>query len=87
MPLDTFICGSCLLTFNDIDAFVTHKHGCTGSQRQEQNVGVPAAESQLSHGEPGTETMAAVSAIPPVDCKWHSFGYFSIGFEVIHRSR
>ena len=28
MPLDTFICGSCLLSFNDIDNFIVHKRGC-----------------------------------------------------------
>lgn len=28
MALDTFICGSCQLTFNDIEQFVIHKKDC-----------------------------------------------------------
>ena len=70
MPLDTFICGSCLLTFNDIEAFVTHKRGCTTSQPQDQEDGRDnTAENQLSQEEPGAEAMAAVNAIPNIDCK------------------
>lgn len=33
MPMDTFICGTCQLTFNDIESFVNHKKdGCQSNQ-------------------------------------------------------
>lgn len=68
MPLDTFICGSCLLSFNEIDAFINHKRSCHGPQTQEPGTAeVTAAGSQLLQREPEVETMAAINTIPSID--------------------
>ncbi|XP_052061305.1 zinc finger protein ZFAT-like [Mytilus californianus] len=34
MPMDTFICGTCQVTFNEIDSFILHKKDCQGNQGQ-----------------------------------------------------
>jgi hypothetical protein len=38
MPMDTFICGTCQVTFNEIDSFVIHKKDCQANQNQVTDV-------------------------------------------------
>lgn len=34
MPLDTFICGTCQMSFNEIDSFIIHKKDCQANSSQ-----------------------------------------------------
>lgn len=45
MAMDTFICGSCHMTFNDIEQFVTHKKDCS------VNILPPANNQDTQAGE------------------------------------
>ncbi|KAL3859095.1 hypothetical protein ACJMK2_009328, partial [Sinanodonta woodiana] len=60
MPLDTFICGGCMLTFNDIELFVGHKKkGC------ESNRVSPLEQARtISENEPlDSETASIMSEL------------------------
>ena len=80
MPLDTFICGSCLLSFNDIDDFIVHKRGCVQPPAQElQDGGVIVAGTQLPEGVTETEALSAVNTISNIECMYieNSWKYLS----------
>lgn len=47
MPLDTFICGTCMTSFNDIEQFILHKNDiCTKPESDKvEQVNVEPGES------------------------------------------
>lgn len=60
MPLDTFICGTCMVSFNDIEQFILHKNGvCT--KPENSNDGQVAMETTQVTME--METSAAVGTV------------------------
>ncbi|KAL5021554.1 hypothetical protein ScPMuIL_000709 [Solemya velum] len=66
MPLDTFICGTCQLTFNDIQYFVEHKKDCYLSPQTDidQAVTVTVTENTFSSTPPDTLKSVPISIAP-----------------------
>lgn len=64
MAMDTFICGSCQMTFNDIEQFVIHKKDC--------NVNLLAASCQQEpQGEGQDEGQVVVASTGLLYCSVH----------------
>ncbi|XP_064610516.1 zinc finger protein ZFAT-like isoform X2 [Liolophura sinensis] len=56
MPLDTFICGSCHVTFNDIEHFIVHKRdGCGAQEGVDENLGQSVTYTVQMEGVATTE--------------------------------
>jgi len=54
MPLDTFICGTCSVSFNDIEEFILHKNeNCTKpAGKPESDNHSQLQDPLVEHGEP-----------------------------------
>jgi len=59
MPLDTFICGSCMVSFNDIEQFILHKNDVCGKANETTTEAVEVIQQD--------ETNESISVLNKVD--------------------
>ncbi|KAH3768960.1 zinc finger protein ZFAT-like isoform X2 [Dreissena polymorpha] len=74
MPLDTFICGSCQGSFNDIEQFILHKNSLCGQQTDESSSQLAASaddseyvQTENHEDSPGVDTGQQIAEILDMD--------------------
>lgn len=71
IAMDTFICGSCQMTFNDIEQFVIHKKDCNVNLLSAAPQQEPPGEGQ----DEGQVVVATAGLLCTVHCQLHDISY------------
>lgn len=62
MPLDTFICGTCMVSFNDIEQFILHKNDMCGKVVETSGIEL-VQENATSESISATSVVADMSQV------------------------